>query len=296
MDINGYFAPANSGANPLSLYTLVPCRVLDTRKTLGLFNGTIPVGVVGSLCGVPSVALGFVFNATVVPPGPMGFLTLWPEGETQPVVSTLNALDGAITSNMAIVPTTNGSINAYAQNNTQLLLDISSYFAPIAAVNVLTATLPDGTVGQPYNVSLVADGGVAPYTWTQTAGSLPPGMNPLSSAGVISGTPTSTGHYSFTVKATDAQSNSATANLSITVNASAGTLAITTTSSTGRHDKHPVQRPAGGQRGNHPPHLEPRFGRASGGLEPEQQYRLDFRHTGHWRTRGLHRQGYRRTE
>ena len=229
VDINGYFAPANSGGNPLSLYTLVPCRVLDTRKTLGLFNGTLPVGVVGSLCGVPSVALGFVFNATVVPPGPMGFLTLWPEGEGQPVVSTLNAVDGAITSNMAIVPTTNGSINAYAQNNTQLLLDISSYFAPIAAVNVLTATLPDATVNQPYNVSLIADGGVSPYTWTLTSGSLPPGMNPLSSAGVISGTPTSTGHYSFTVKATDAQSNFATANLSITVNASAGTLTITTT-------------------------------------------------------------------
>jgi hypothetical protein len=130
---------------------------------------------------------------------------------------------------MAIVPTLNGSINAYAQNNTELLLDISSYFAPIASINVLTTSLPDGTVGQPYNVALVADGGVAPYTWTLTSGSLPPGMNPLSSAGVVSGTPTSTGHYSFTVKATDAQSNSASANLSITVNASAGTLTITTT-------------------------------------------------------------------
>jgi hypothetical protein len=71
---------------------------------------------------------------------------------------------GAITSNMAIVLTLNGSINAYAQNNTQLLLDISSYFAPIASVNILTTTLPDGTVAQAYNGSLVADGGVAPYT------------------------------------------------------------------------------------------------------------------------------------
>jgi len=50
--------------------------------------------------------------------------------ETQPVVSTLNAVDGAITSNMAIVPTTSCSINAFAQNPTNLILDISSYFAP----------------------------------------------------------------------------------------------------------------------------------------------------------------------
>jgi hypothetical protein len=71
-----------------------------------------------------------VLNATVIPQGPLGYLTLWADGGTQPVVSTLNATDGAITSNMAIVPTTNGSIDAYASSSTQLILDISSYFAP----------------------------------------------------------------------------------------------------------------------------------------------------------------------
>jgi hypothetical protein len=46
------------------------------------------------------------------------------------LVSTLNALDGSISSNMAIVPTSNGSIDAYASGATQLILDLSSYFAP----------------------------------------------------------------------------------------------------------------------------------------------------------------------
>jgi hypothetical protein len=46
------------------------------------------------------------------------------------VASSLNATDGAITSNMAIVPTANGSVDAYASAITQLILDISSYFAP----------------------------------------------------------------------------------------------------------------------------------------------------------------------
>jgi len=45
-------------------------------------------------------------------------------------VSTLNAIDGVVTSNMAVVPTNNGSIDAYASQMTQLVLDISSYFAP----------------------------------------------------------------------------------------------------------------------------------------------------------------------
>jgi hypothetical protein len=54
---------------------------------------------------------------------------MWADGQTQPAVSTLNAVDGFSTSNMAIVQTTNGSIDAYAAGLTQLLLDISGYFA-----------------------------------------------------------------------------------------------------------------------------------------------------------------------
>ena len=71
-----------------------------------------------------------MLNATVVPTGPLNYLTLWPDGETQPDVSTLNADDGAITSNMAIVPTNNGKIDAFAYDPTNLILDISSYIAP----------------------------------------------------------------------------------------------------------------------------------------------------------------------
>jgi hypothetical protein len=67
-------------------------------------------------------------SATVVPPAALGFLTLWPQGATRPLASTLNALDGAITSNMAIVPTANGSISAFASDLTHLIVDISGYF------------------------------------------------------------------------------------------------------------------------------------------------------------------------
>ena len=89
-----------------------------------------PVDVVATQCGVSSLAQAYVFNATVVPVAALGYLTLWPDGENQPVVSTLNAADGSITNNMAIVPTNNGSIDAFATNLTQLVLDISSYFVP----------------------------------------------------------------------------------------------------------------------------------------------------------------------
>jgi hypothetical protein len=128
IDINGYFAPP--GAGGLSLYTLTPCRVLDSRENGAPFSGTINVNVMGSGCGVPASAQAYVFNATVVPPSSLGYLTLWPAGAAQPLVSTLNAIDGSLTSNMAIVPAASGAVSAYASNPTQLILDISGYFAP----------------------------------------------------------------------------------------------------------------------------------------------------------------------
>lgn len=130
IDIAGYFAPPGSGG--LSLYNLPPCRVLDTRLPAGglPFSGPRDVNVGSSGCGPPPSAPAYVFNATVVPPGAFGYLTLWPRGQPQPTVATLNAIDGAVTSNMAIVPAQNGSISVFALDPTHLVLDIFGYFAP----------------------------------------------------------------------------------------------------------------------------------------------------------------------
>ncbi len=140
IDINGYFAPPASGS--LSLYVLSPCRVLDTRQTTGAFSGKLPVDIVDSSCAVPNAAQAFVLNASVVTQGALGYLTLWPDGQDRPLVSTLNALDGSITSNMAIVPTTNGWVDAFASGTTQLILDIFSYFAAITPGLPLPCTGP----------------------------------------------------------------------------------------------------------------------------------------------------------
>jgi hypothetical protein len=130
IDINGYFAPAAEGG--LSLYSAQPCRVFDSRQPWGKapFTGTVNANVTGSGCGTPATANAFVLNATVVPAEPLGSLTLWPQGSTQPVVASMNALDGSVTGTMAVVRTTNGTISAFATNPTHLVLDIFGYFAP----------------------------------------------------------------------------------------------------------------------------------------------------------------------
>ena len=129
VDLNGYFAPAGTGG--MSLYTLPPCRVLDTRQppVSSTIIGEFDVSVLDGCGGRPS-AQAYVFNTTVVPSVPLGYLTMWPQGTMRPAVATLNALDGAITNNMAIVPTNNTEISAYATNPTHLILDLFGYFAP----------------------------------------------------------------------------------------------------------------------------------------------------------------------
>jgi hypothetical protein len=92
---------------------------------------------------------------------------------------------------------------------------------------VTTTSLPDGTVGQAYSQTLTATGDT-PITWSIDTGSLPGGLN-LSTAGVISGTPTTANTFNFTVKAANAAGND-TKQLSITIASASVAPTITTTS------------------------------------------------------------------
>ena len=128
IDTNGYFA-ARGAYDGLVFYPIIPCRALDTRAGNSPLSGAATYDA-GTACGIPPSAQALVLNATVVPKGPLGYLTLWPAGLAQPLVSTLNAQDGSVTSNLAIVPVTNNRIGAFASNTTDLILDVSGYFAP----------------------------------------------------------------------------------------------------------------------------------------------------------------------
>lgn len=85
-------------------------------------------------------------------------------------------------------------------------------------LTINTASLPSGTVGTAYSYSVPASGGTPPYVWSISTGTLPVGLK-LSSKGVISGTPESSGTVGFTVAVTDSEAvpASAIANFSIAI-------------------------------------------------------------------------------
>ena len=116
-----------------------PCRVADTRNPDGEFGGpalsadsTRSFAIPRSACGIPDYALAYSLNVTVVPDGPLSYLTMWPSGQPQPWVSTLNSWGGTVVANAAIVPAgSDGSISVYATNPTHLVIDLNGYFTTL---------------------------------------------------------------------------------------------------------------------------------------------------------------------
>jgi len=106
----------------------------------------------------------------------------------------------------------------------QLMLTINPAPQPLAFA---TLTVPEGAVNVAYSFALQAMGGVSPYTYSISQGTLPSGLT-LSSAGVISGTPTQTSVSVFTVQVADSEMPAQTASAQFTLTVAATPLSITT--------------------------------------------------------------------
>lgn len=91
-----------------------------------------------------------------------------------------------------------------------------------------TSPLPSGTAGQAYSTQIQTTGGQAPITFNLVSGTLPPGLS-LSSSGIISGAPSGSGNYSFTIQASDSCSTGAQrVQRTFSINVNCPALAITT--------------------------------------------------------------------
>lgn len=83
-------------------------------------------------------------------------------------------------------------------------------------VGILSGAMRNAQIGRPYSERLRAVGGVPPYAWEQQAGSLPPGIQAFGD-GLVEGTPTATGLFSWSVRATDVRQDTTNALITIDV-------------------------------------------------------------------------------
>jgi hypothetical protein len=92
---------------------------------------------------------------------------------------------------------------------------VSITVEPVTVLTITTTSLPNGQLGTAYSASVQATGGCPPYKWSVTQ--LPAGLTLNSTSGVISGTPSASGLFGFTITATDTCSDLAAESYNISI-------------------------------------------------------------------------------
>jgi hypothetical protein len=199
------------------------------QKSLSLTINSAPAILSITTTSLPNGAIGQTYNQTVQAAGGTGALTWSIFAGALPQNLSLNPPTGVISGTPNAPGTFSFTVrvaDTAGQADTQALSILVNSPTP---PTITTTTLPGGIVSQPYSQLLQATGGTGTLVWSLSSGSLPANLA-LNQSGTISGTPTNSGTSNFTVKVTDALSQSATRPLSITISAAPTPLTITTTS------------------------------------------------------------------
>ncbi|HEY6266405.1 MAG TPA: Ig domain-containing protein, partial [Candidatus Acidoferrum sp.] len=169
--------------------------------------------IVISPSSLPNGTVSTSYSVNITATGGVSPYTFSLDASSSALPAGLSFASSSTKATISGTPTTAGTTN-------NIIIDVKdseqpavtqkmTYSITISAVGVsitTTSPLPGATLNSPYNTQLTATGGVLPYTWSLAAGSALPGgltLNSASPRATISGTPTSTGTFQFTVKVTD---------------------------------------------------------------------------------------------
>jgi large repetitive protein len=217
-----YTAPAGIAAS----IKLTATATITGTNSSSVANITVNPDPV--ISGTPPAAnVGVPYTATLTATGGTAPLT-WSLNGSLPAGLTFNSKTGVITG----TPTTAGSSNVTAQ-----IVDSSDVPYTVKAAEAIPVSLPptplqisgnppSGTVNVAYTTTLSASGGIAPYSFSLSSGSLPAGLTLVAATGVISGTPTASGTSIFTGQVQDASGSLSSASFSITIAPSGQVLGL----------------------------------------------------------------------
>jgi hypothetical protein len=213
--------------------------ISGTPNKLGTYKFTVHVADAGPPTQFATKVLtlkvvnALAVNTSSLPSGTVGATysqTLSAVGGTSPYTWSIVPGSGSLPAGLSLspstglisgTPTTSGLANFVVQAS-----DASSPSQSITqplSINVVSpltlaaVTLPGGTEGSTYFQTLTATGGTQPYTWSVTAGSPPAGMTLNSTTGAVTGSPTATGTFKFTVQVADASKPAQTQTESLTL-------------------------------------------------------------------------------
>jgi hypothetical protein len=169
-------------------------------------------------CGTSQASVGSPYSATLARSGGTSPFTFSITSGSLPPGLTLNTSNGTISG----TPTTAGTytytakvVDAYGKSDTTTCtITVAGQALDLQCGTCGTAKAYKGTA---YSATYAVKGGAAPFTFSITSGSLPPGLSLNASTGVISGTPTTTGSYTFTAKVVDSKGKTDTVSCTLVV-------------------------------------------------------------------------------
>jgi uncharacterized repeat protein (TIGR01451 family) len=182
-------------------YTIVIDCPTITFTPANLVTGTIGVAYSQTVTAIPAGTYNYTVMTGTLPPG-----------------VTLNAATGVISGTPTLIGTYNITIKATGSGGLNGCTGTKDYTIIIncRTVTVSPTTLPGGKVADPYSQTISASP-AAVYVFSVSNGSLPPGLSLNTTSGVISGTPTQPGTFTFTIKATDPDTCAGTQGYSVII-------------------------------------------------------------------------------
>jgi hypothetical protein len=167
----------------------------------------------------PNPQLGVAYTQSLTASGGAGNYTFSVTGTLPPGLSV--AADGTLTGTPTTAGTFTFTVSATDLNGCHGQRTYS--LSVCAPITLAPTTIADGTTQSSYNVTISASGGTPAYSYAVSSGAAPTGLT-LSTAGVLSGTPTAGGDFTFAVTATDANACNGTQTYVVHIDSCGGTL------------------------------------------------------------------------
>jgi len=239
------FGPTSSGtfSAAINIQFVRSARSVSTISVSGIglapspTNSQVQTLTLTTAASPPSGTVGTAYTTTLQASGGTTPYSWSISSGALPAGLTLAAASGTISG----TPTTAGSFSFTAKvtdstaptPQTAAKLFSITVAAAVTPVQITTGSVSAGQVGAAYSTMIQATGGTTPYSWSISSGALPGGLALAAATGTISGTPTTSGSFSFTAKVTDSTSPSAqtaTKAFNITIAAAPNPVQITNSS------------------------------------------------------------------